>query len=121
MKILVVEDNADRIECFKQVFERAELSIVETSYDAIKLLKKNQYDFIFLDHDLGGRNGVDSLDANTGYQVAKQILNSPNKNTPIIVHSLNPTGANNICNLLQKNVWRIPFSTFNRSVLRKKE
>lgn len=102
MKILVLEDNENRIECFKQVFDRADLVIVETSYDAIQLLDKTQYDFIFLDHDLGihpvtkqptTEVMLPSGDG-TGYEVAQFIARSKkNKDTPTIIHTFNPDGA----------------------------
>jgi len=102
MKILIVEDNEDRNDCFKEVLERADLAIVGTSYDAIQLLKKNKYDFIFLDHDLGihpvTKEPTDDVmlpsGDGTGYEVAQFIAASKkNQDTPTIIHSFNPEGA----------------------------
>lgn len=102
MKILVVEDNENRNECFKQVFDRAELTIVESSAEALPLIENIQYDFILLDHDLKinpitheptTEVMLPSGDG-TGYEVAQFIARSKkNKDTPIIIHTFNPDGA----------------------------
>jgi len=98
MRILVVEDNPERNKWFKSIFPMADFAIdAETG---VKCVTENVYDSIFLDHDLGDRVFVDSEDMNTGFQVAKKIKETENMNAQIIVHSLNPTGAQNIKGIL---------------------
>lgn len=60
------------------------------------MVREKEYDLIFLDHDLGNREYVDSDDSNTGFQVAKAIKGTPNESTFIVIHSANPVGAENI-------------------------
>jgi hypothetical protein len=97
MKVFILEDSDSRIEWFKQHFPNAD--IAKTAKEAYIYLE-NEYDLIFLDHDLGGEILVDSNKDNTGYQVAKFISSSINKNTETIIHTLNPCGAQNMKNAL---------------------
>jgi CheY-like chemotaxis protein len=78
---------------------------------AIEYLKNNKYDLIFLDHDLGGLEMIDSSFYNTGYTVAK-FMKENNVKGRVVIHSLNPSGAQNIKFLL-KNAKVIPFTVLN--------
>ena len=95
MKIFILEDSNERIKQFKKRFFKEELYIERDVKAAIKLFKGNYpFDVIFLDHDLGGEEMVDSNDNNTGYQFVKWMVeNYKVDGTDIIVHSLNPQGA----------------------------
>lgn len=118
LRILVVEDNLDRIEWFQNEFDY-KFDLAKDAFAAIGLVNKSKYDMIFLDHDLGDRIFVDSSEPNTGYQVAKTIVNSLNNNTPVIVHSHNPEGVKNIQSVLRPNFsYWIPFGQFNKDILK---
>lgn len=108
MKILVLEDNLQRIIKFKRGLIGHNVDYSETALLAKKLVMHNKYDLIFLDHDLGGEYCVNSDNRNTGYQVAKQIKDSQNKDTDVIIHSCNYVGAFNIKEVL-KHGNLIPF------------
>ena len=110
MKILIVEDNQDRINQFEKILAGQELTIVKTAAEGKELVMKHKYDLIMLDHDLGDRVFVNSEDENTGYQVAKAICESQNKSTHIVVHSWNPEGVKNIMSL-QLQTFYHPFGT----------
>src|SRR5687767_11340886 len=98
MRVLIVEDADDRIEWFKKFFgEGHTLDITKKTGEAIRWLKENEYDAIFLDHDLapehyailgGGRTEYDEA---TGHHVACWIAGNPQncRGSTIIVHSLN--------------------------------
>lgn len=59
------------------------------------------YDVVFLDHDLGGKEHVDSDGPEeTGYTVAKWIVENRPYIPIIIVHSLNQPGATRIADCL---------------------
>lgn len=103
MKILVVEDSDERNQQFVKWLANHDLTIVVDAPEGIKKVKEGVYDVIFLDHDLGNRSGVPSDDPNTGYMVAKEIPESVNKNTQVIVHSMNFDGARNILGVLKTN------------------
>lgn len=85
-----------------------------TTQEAIEKLKTKEYDLVFLDHDLNGNQMVDSFsEEETGYTVAKWIVDNKPKIPIIVVHSLNPFGVENMVNLLTKAGYTaggIPFS-----------
>jgi len=96
MKMLVLEDNEDRIKVFKEALIKHDVDYTDSSKEAIELLKKNPYVTIFLDHDLGGKEMVMSGE-NTGYEVAK-FLSEHKSLMPkqVIIHSLNGVGSSNM-------------------------
>lgn len=114
MKIFILEDNPERIKSFKEKYYDDILTIVNNVNKAKKmLLKIDDYDFLFLDHDLEGETYVNSHNENTGYQIAKFIVeNDIQIDSTIIIHSLNPVGSKNMYNILEKakfKVLKIPF------------
>ena len=86
--ILVLEDNPQRHAIFRKNFaDGNHLVIVETAKEAIALLDNERWDFLFLDHDLGGQIMVPS-GPDTGYEVALWLEAHVNKNPDnIIIHS----------------------------------
>ena len=109
MKIFILEDSVERINIFKKYLIIHELIIVSEALEAIKLLEKNcEYDYIFLDHDLGGKIFVDSEEENTGMTVAKFLRGKDTKGN-IIIHSFNTIGAKNMLAYLP-DAHYIPFS-----------
>lgn len=110
IKIFILEDNDERIIQFRKNFINAELTIVKKSKSAIKILRKeNPFDYIFLDHDLGGEEMVQSGEG-TGYEVAQWLAKNTLKKPKysLYVHSLNGPGASNIINELKYGS-RVPF------------
>jgi CheY-like chemotaxis protein len=102
MRILIVEDNAERIKAFIDNYTSiAKLSLVLDTKDAIGTLEENDpFDVIFLDHDLGGETMVQS-GKGTGYEVAQWLVDNPDKMAQfVILHSLNPTGRLNMLEVL---------------------
>jgi CheY-like chemotaxis protein len=116
MKILLLEDDYERVEHFrKRVDElnernnvKCELVHVETADNCIKELENVQdnpgerFHVILLDHDLGGEIYVDINNKNTGSEVARWINKNPTKTNSafVITHTFNPAGAKNITGLL---------------------
>jgi CheY-like chemotaxis protein len=89
MKILVLEDDRFRAQFFIERFGDLVLTITESAHTAIDYLKKETYDFIFLDNDLGINNGE-------GKDVADFLQNNPtnqNNHTNIVIHSWNSPAA----------------------------
>ncbi len=110
-RILILEDNPMRIDLFRRfVGGKARFQIFETAWPAIKALQTFKYDLIFLDHDLGGQQMVTDDKINgTGYDVAKALANTLNKDTQVVVHSCNPVGAKNMMAVLNDKTHAIPF------------
>src|SRR3972149_9614593 len=101
MKILILEDNQDRINKFKLAFKNQNLYIAEDIQHAKEYCNHNEFNVMFLDHDLDNKIWVDSNEENTGYQFIKWLINNNlQKNSLIYLHSMNPIGANNMLNYL---------------------
>lgn len=91
-KILILEDDLERITWFYDKLKDDEVTIVNNAQMAKSALYSVKFDLIFLDHDLGGEAFVNSEHPNTGWQVAKEIPHTPNHGTNVFIHSWN-TGA----------------------------
>lgn len=133
IKILILEDNFERIEQFKErIFEFKDknniqvlTTITDSAKDCIILLKNNEYNLVFLDHDLGGEVYVDTDNKNTGSEVARFLAEknsyylNMHKKTKFIIHSFNPSGVKNMLNLI-KNSSYIPMiwtkETFHNNI-----
>lgn len=114
MKVLVLEDDILRIDTFKNKLNEVNLTIVHHADDAIKLLKENVYDIVFLDHDLDGGAYISTNVYNTGSTVARNMHNTLNTKTPIVIHSWNPVGAEYMEKVMTDNnisCCRFPFGT----------
>ena len=113
MKIFILEDDPNRMVKFMKELTGHRVDHAETVDIGFAMIKADKYDLLFLDHDLGGAQMVDSSEENTGYELAKLITSSTsNKETPCIIHSCNPVGADNMVKVLP-HAHRIPFFSLN--------
>jgi CheY-like chemotaxis protein len=104
MDILILEDDRNRQRIFIERLIGTNAVIVETVEAAIDLLSSQDWDYLFLDHDLGGEQMVPS-GPGTGYEVAKWLAENPSRQPPnIIIHSYNPAGAQNMHGVLPNAV-----------------
>lgn len=101
-KILILDDDQGRHTQFKRNMIGHVLTHVETVDGCILALETEEYDYVCLDHDLGGKQMVMS-GRGTGYEVAqwmaKTTINEEWKHRmplQVFVHSLNPAGRKNI-------------------------
>jgi CheY-like chemotaxis protein len=96
MKILVLDDDENRLKAFRRKFIGHEVDCVTIASEAIELLKQSTFDSAFFDHDLGGKVFVAS-GPGTGYEVAKWLEEHPDRKPKMVyIHSFNPVGANNM-------------------------
>ena len=110
MRILTLEDDPQRHVKFRENLSGAHLLIVEKVEDAIAKLKDESWDWLFLDHDLGGQQMVDSSDPTTGYWVAKWLEENPDRQPGnIIIHTCNTPGAKNMLTCLPDAQY-VPFA-----------
>jgi len=86
MDVLFLDDNPNRIKNFRSRVPYA--TIVETAHDCIEQLN-NDWDVVFLDHDLGGEIFVDPEQDNTGSEVIRWIEVNKPKIQKVIVHTCN--------------------------------
>jgi len=111
MKLLFLDDDKNRREvAVKRWGLKHELHTAETAGEAIQLLQLYSYDYVSLDHDLGGKVFVDS-GKGTGYEVAVFISRMTNPPPIVIVHSWNFHGAQNMLHILQ-NVTETKYQRF---------
>lgn len=96
MRIFILEDDKERIKTFKRKLIGHEVVLAETAQQAINILgtrkdadNESLFDLIFLDHDLGGKQYVDSFDKNTGSEVVRWMIRDMGLCPTIIVHSMN--------------------------------
>lgn len=86
-------------------------------------MSNEKFDFIFLDHDLGGQVYVDSEDENTGFQLCKHLVKTENIATKVMIHSWNEPAAKKMMEFLnekkQAKVIYFPFVVpeFNEFVI----
>jgi len=104
MNVLILEDDVSRHKVFLQNLIGTHTVIVTTASAAIQKLVEARWDYLFLDHDLGGTQMVAS-GPGTGYEVAKWLAENPIRQPAnIIIHSFNPVGAANMAQVLSKAV-----------------
>ena len=116
-KVLVLEDNATRNKWFKPRLIGLNVHYTDNATDALELIKNNDYNLLFLDHDLGGKQMVAITEFNTGSTVARALKDKGGyENAQIIIHSHNPGGSYNMSNLLKGSVW-IPFGMFDINII----
>lgn len=118
MRILVLEDNPERIKRFRDELRFTKAYVAVNARHAIGLLGDFRFDVVFLDHDLGGEENVESDSKNTGAEVCRWVSMHPGNcaDTRFIIHSLNPVGAMEMERLLRDaglKVVRIPFLTLD--------
>lgn len=110
MKILILDDQSCRVpHIITRIFEQPDpptnfsIRWVAT-VEQFRAAMIEQYDAIFLDHDLG--------DVENGYHAATYLAESVSPSIwprNVFVHSFNPTGAANMINYLRRcgvSVWR---------------
>jgi CheY-like chemotaxis protein len=128
MRVFVLEDSKVRFGVILNFWKKFASFEGGASYtEAIKSFDLNyKYDLIMLDHDLGGEEGIDIKESNTGTNFVKWIgKNYQHRDVPIIIHSHNPIGSEHMHCLLTEfgffNVDEIPFGTlvnlWNQGVL----
>lgn len=112
-RIFILEDDFNRMQQFYRKLHQHTIMHSDNVADAKTILSENEFDILFFDHDLGGDTYVDSAKENTGYQLAKWIRETGKMYPQAFIHSMNPTGADNIAHELKRNIkkiQKIPFS-----------
>ncbi len=111
MRVLILEDSPERIKTFQKKLWKHDLYFFDNVDDTIKALEyMDAFDVLFLDHDLGGQVFVDSDEPNTGYQLAKYIKEKQLKFNQVVIHSMNPVGAQRMKDMLPEATIA-PFTT----------
>lgn len=99
-KMLVLDDDILRQQMFAKALVDHIVIQTSTVKSTIKHLQDEDFDYLFLDHDLGGEQMVRS-GPGTGYEVAQWLAaNVDRQPKNIVIHSFNPVGAKNMKDLL---------------------
>jgi len=100
MKILILEDDPARHKAFRRNLIGNEVIIVEHTHEAIQFLEEQDWDALFLDHDLGGKVYCES-GPGTGWEVAEWLSkNEERLPQAVITHSFHDLGRANIIKTL---------------------
>lgn len=117
MRILFLDDDEFRHKAITRTCIGHELVRVYTVPEFVSALGDGPYDVIFLDHDLGGKQMVESDgEEETGYHAALAIIDLSIALRPkmVVIHSYNPVGAEIMCRKLIENgisAYKIPFDS----------
>jgi hypothetical protein len=103
IKILILEDDENRINKFRELFIGCDLWITANSDEANKWIGEEEFEYIFLDHDLEDEQYLtwenpDIVYENTGLKTARFLGDNLDlcSTAQIIIHTLNPHGRQNM-------------------------
>jgi hypothetical protein len=120
--IFLLDDDVRRHRWFRKRFQNDSLDIAETVADAKVFLSENNYDAIFLDHDLLPEHYEgETDDEKTGYAIAAWLAENP-KIQPaatVLVHTRNADAAIRMVEKLRKagrNVEYVPFPMLEQRI-----
>jgi len=92
VKILILEDWGERIFSFKKRLTNHDLTFTDKPKEAIQLLLDNDWNYLFLDHDM--TPVFEQPGEGTGYEVACWISMHPERSPDrIYIHTMNNIGA----------------------------
>lgn len=106
IRVIIIEDTKERQEVLTSLYRSHAWILVSTAHRAITLLNAYDFDIISLDYNLDGEL--------TGADVARAIASSRNRSARIVIHSMNPRGAEQIAKILPHAVL-FPVSKMVRS------
>ena len=117
IEVMLLDDDERRHRWFKKRFEGDHLFISATVEEAKVLLGENNYDAIFLDHDLlpGHYETNDHDDySNTGYAIAEYLFEQPHlqRAATIIVHTRNADAAIPMVQKLRESGRNVEYCAF---------
>ena len=106
LRIFLLDDDSQRHDWFAKRFKGDTLDVATEPARAIELLSENQYDAVFLDHDLLPEHyyAEEFDDERTGYAVAHWLARNPERQSAssIVVHTRNADGAMRMVEMLRR-------------------
>lgn len=85
LRLLIIEDIPERQKLLQSLYRDHAWVLVHTAVRAIRLVAVYQFDLISLDFNLAGPDNGDAI--------ASTLRDSHNADTPVLVHLMNPKGA----------------------------
>ena len=120
MRILILDDLEIRHSAYKNIYVNHDLAHAYTYTQFATYLEQGIWDYIHLDHDLGSYENPDSyIDGfgisreYTGQDAAKLVCQLAYK-PKVVVHFINPVGANQIKAILQD--YEVIMEPFNKVI-----
>jgi CheY-like chemotaxis protein len=112
--VLVVEDNPERVARFREWMGHPQLRLLHVrSGDGALGCLNDRFDCILLDHDLDEDHPMGSRGTVDGRGVVDRLVQSNvNRRTPIIIHSANPAGRNEMFQRLKANGFAVEIRPF---------
>jgi CheY-like chemotaxis protein len=120
LRILLIEDDNGRVVRIKEWLpDDVRLVHAGSAGRAIGILQRDRdaYAGIMLDHDLQGQIATDMDFFLSGTNVVKSIITNVPKDTPVLIHSMNPEDAPKMVQALTKSgfsVTRLPMVVMTR-------
>jgi len=113
MNILFLDDDEKRIDTFGKKIYPDFANIVTTASTAIQYLNSiPSWDYVFLDHDLGGEQLVDSNRKDCGMEVVRWIVQHKPNIDQIVVHSWNSPAGNEMVAKLRDAGYNAEYKPF---------
>lgn len=116
LRVFVLDDDLSRHDWFAKRFKGETLDVAVDPARAIELLSQNQYDAVFLDHDLLPEHyyADEFDDERTGYAVAAWLASNPERQTAstVVVHTRNADGAMRMVELLRRSGLHVDYVPF---------
>ena len=121
VRLLVIEDDEDRLACLRAWAPAdVRLNVAASAGQALGALHRDRgktYQGVMLDHDLQERARTDADRGLSGADVVTAIARSLHRDTPVLIHSMNTSGAEAMKRRLDAaGFWvrRIPFAELSR-------
>jgi CheY-like chemotaxis protein len=117
--ILVVEDNPGRVGLFREWFAHSRVRFlhVRCGDTALQCIRTGRFELMLLDHDLVEGHPMGTEGRVDGRGVTRAIVEAPqHRRTPLIIHSMNPGGRNQMYQILVSNKLNVaikPFDTWS--------
>lgn len=107
MRYFILEDNRSRCQKFMDCMNTPGNTVTLCAHveQAKKILSEQEFDIIYLDHDLDGHVFVPSEEPNTGWQLARWIAENNIPYKEVITHTFNENGAKKILEVLPDAKW----------------
>ena len=104
-RVLFLDDRSKRIHSALYKFRNCSVTIVTNVVECLQFLANEEWDVVFLDHDLGGVEFSDPYDKTCGMEVVRYLGKTawpPEKKKPnFVIHSSNIFAATYMEKILQ--------------------
>lgn len=116
MKILILDDDDFRHQVFAENLTGHSVTHTRNSAEFFNALGKEQFDIVFLDHDLGDIVFDPYKREITGTHVAQGMVDKLDKIPKCVIHSWNPSGAQRMRSILSRKCQFIIVSPFSGAI-----